>query len=70
MSTTCSPWLTQQDREQHNFLLFAYDHGSICLLSGGSANQAPSIARYSHLCFHAGMSDDSHLAPTPDYKLY
>ena len=30
-----------------------------------NADQMPSVACYIHLCFHARMSDESHLAPHP-----
>ena len=50
--------------EQHSFL-FGHDHGSIRLLLERHADQMPSVARYIHLCFHAWMSDESHLAPHP-----
>ena len=51
-------------RERRSFLL-GYDHGSIRLCLECNADQMPSIAGYIHLCFHARMSDESHLAPHP-----
>ena len=51
-------------REQHSSL-FGHDHGSIRLFLERNADQMPSVACYIHLCFHASMSNESHLALHP-----
>ena len=48
---------------QHSFML-GHDQGSsLCLQR--NTNQVSSVARYMHLCVHARMYDESHLAPHP-----
>ena len=49
-------------RQQHNAVFFP-DQGSIRLFLERNADQMPLVAHYIHLCFHARMSDESHLAP-------
>ena len=51
-------------QEQHSFL-FGHDQSSICLFLEDKTDQMPSDARYIHLCFHARMCNESHLAPHP-----
>ena len=45
--------------------MFGHDQGSIRLFLERSADQMPSVARHIRLCFHARVSDGSHLAPHP-----
>ena len=49
-------------RQQHT-ALFGSDQGSIRLFLERNADQMPLVTHYIHLCFHARMSDESHLAP-------
>ena len=51
-------------REQYG-CLFGHDQGSIRLFLERDAAPLPSVACYIHLCFHARMSNESHLAPHP-----
>ena len=49
-------------RQQHK-VLFGPDQRSVRLVLERNADQMPLVAHHIHLCFHARMSDESHLAP-------
>lgn len=50
--------------------LFGLDHGSVHRFLERNADQLSSIAQYMHLCLQDRMSNESHLAPIPDYKVH
>lgn len=51
-------------REQHSFL-----SDGICLFLERNADQMSGAARYIHVCFHARMCNESHLAAHPELEV-